>query len=133
MGQVAIDDVFGWDASSPKGPTTSVYSTMRVTADPAAFEQAAAEHADVIGRIMEIAKGQGLIAHRWFRGDGVVMAVDEWPDAESFHAFMDAAGAEIGPFMEAAGVTEPPDVTFWSQVAIDDVYGWGAEHPSRSA
>lgn len=125
-GPVAIDDAFGWDEESPQGPSTSVYSTMRVSADPAAFEEAAAGHADTIGRIMEIAKGKGLIAHRWFRGDGVVAAVDEWPDEESFHAFMDAAGAEIGPFMEAAGVTEPPEVTFWGRVAIHDTYGWGA-------
>lgn len=104
----------------------SVYVTMRVSGDPATFEQAAADHADVISRIMEVAKSNGLIGHRWFRGDGVVMAVDEWPDAESFQAFFDQAGPEIGPFMAAAGVVAPPDVTVWGRVAIDDVFGWGA-------
>jgi hypothetical protein len=104
----------------------SVYVTMRVTADPAAFEQATTDHADAIGRIMEIAKTNGLIGHRWFRGDGAVMAVDEWPDAESFQTFMAEADAEIGPVMGAAGVSSPPEVTVWDRVKIDDAFGWGA-------
>lgn len=104
----------------------SVYVTLRVQADPAAFEKAAAEHAETIVRINDVAKSKGLIAHRWFRGEGEVMAVDEWPDAESFQAFFDAAGPDIMPFMTAVGVTTPPEVTIWGQVAIDDVFGWGA-------
>ena len=104
----------------------SVYVTMRVTADPAAFEKAAGDHADAIRRIMEVAQSNGLIGHRWLRGESEVMAVDEWPDAASFQAFMGAAEAEIGPFMAAAGVSTPPDVTVWDHVAIDDVFGWGA-------
>lgn len=104
----------------------SVYVTLKVMADPAAFEKAAADQADAIGRVMAVAKSKGLIGHRWLRGDGVVMAVDEWPDAESFQAFFDEAGPDIGPFMAAAGVSEPPEVTVWGQVAIDDLFGWGA-------
>lgn len=104
----------------------SVYTAMKVTADPATFEKAAAEHSDVIDRIMAAARSNGIIGHRWFRGENEVMAVDEWPTAESFHAFMAAAEPEIGPFMAAAGVTLPPDVTVWGQVAIDDAFGWDA-------
>ncbi len=104
----------------------SVYVTMRVTVDPAAFAKAGADQADAIARIMETAKGNGLIAHRWFGGEDSVMAVDEWPKAEDFQAFMGAAEAEIGPLMAAAGVTGPPEVTVWSKVDIDDTYGWGA-------
>lgn len=104
----------------------SVYVTMRLNADLAAFERAAADHAEAIGRIMEVAKSKGLIAHRWFGTDGAVMAVDEWPDAESFQAFFDAGGADIGPFMQAAGVAGAPEVTVWRPVDIDDVVGWGA-------
>jgi hypothetical protein len=102
----------------------SVYVTLRVSVDPAAFEQAA--DPETIGRIMEIAKSNGLIAHRWLGGDGVAMAVDEWPDADSFQTFFESAGSEIGPLMEAAGVTSPPEVTVWSKVEIGDTYGWGA-------
>lgn len=104
----------------------TVYVTLKVTTDPSAFEAAAVEHADAIGRIMEVAKANGLIGHRWLRGEGVVMAIDEWPDAASFQAFMTGAEPEIGPFMAAAGVTSPPEATVWGLVAIDDVFGWGA-------
>ena len=76
----------------------SVYVTMRVSVDPARFEGQAAAHAEAIGRIMKVAKSKGLIAHRWFGSEGEVMAVDEWPDAESFQAFFDAAQSDIGPF-----------------------------------
>jgi hypothetical protein len=104
----------------------SVYVTLRVSVDPAAFEAAAAKHADAIGRIMGIAKSNGLIGHRWLRGEHEVMAVDEWPDAESFQAFFAAGESDIGPLMADAGVTSPPEVTIWGHVAIDDVFGWGA-------
>ena len=104
----------------------SVYVTLKVTVDPSSFEKAAAERADAIGRILEIAKSNGLIGHRWLRGDGVILAVDEWPTAESFQTFFDTAGPEIGPLMEAAGATAPPEVTVWGHVEIDDAVGWGA-------
>jgi hypothetical protein len=103
----------------------SVYVTMKLNADLAAFEKAAADHAEAIARIMEVAKSKGLVAHRWFGTDGTVMAVDEWPDGESFQAFFDAAGEDIGPFMADVGASAPPEITVWQKVAIDDVYGWG--------
>jgi hypothetical protein len=102
----------------------SVYVTLKVSVDPAAFE--AAVDPAVIEGIMQVAKSNGLIAHRWFRGEDCVMAVDEWPAAENFQAFFAAAGPRIGPFMAAAGVTEPPEVTVWGAVAIGDTFGWGA-------
>jgi hypothetical protein len=103
----------------------SVIATVRFSGDPASFEQQAAEHADAIGRIMDVAKRHGLIAHRWYGTNGQYMAVDEWPDADSFNAFFNEAQPEIGPVMQAAGVTSPPDVTFWRTLDIDDAVGWG--------
>ncbi|MGQ0467807.1 MAG: hypothetical protein ACT4QG_21120 [Sporichthyaceae bacterium] len=38
----------------------SVYVTLRVTVDPAAFEEQARAHADATGRIMAVAKAHGL-------------------------------------------------------------------------
>jgi hypothetical protein len=32
----------------------------------------------------------------------------------------------LGPVMDAAGVTSPPDVTFWRTLDTDDALGWGA-------
>jgi hypothetical protein len=104
----------------------SVIVMLRMSGDPATFEQQVAAQADAIGRIMETAKRHGLIAHRWYGADGQFMAVDEWPDADSFHAFFNEAQAEIGPLMQAAGVSSPPDVTFWRTLDIGDAVGWGA-------
>ena len=104
----------------------SVIVTLRVSGDPAAFEGQVAAHADAIGRIMDVAKRHGLIAHRWYGGDGEFMAVDEWPDAESFQKFFDEAQPDIGPVMQAAGVTSPPNSTFWRTLDTNDAVGWGA-------
>ena len=102
----------------------SVIVTIRVSGDPTAFEAQVAGQAEAIGRIMEVAKSHGLIAHRWYGGDGEFMAVDEWPDAESFHAFFEEAQPDIGPLMQAAGVTAPPSVTSWRTLETSDAFGW---------
>ena len=104
----------------------SVIVTLRVTGDPGSFEEQAAAQADTIARIMEVAKSHGLIAHRWYGGDGEFMVIDEWPDGGSFHSFFEAAAAEIGPFMEAVGVVSQPEVKVWRKLEIGDDYGWGA-------
>jgi hypothetical protein len=54
------------------------------------------------------------------------MAIDEWPDAESFQAFMQEAQADIGPIMEAAGVTSEPSVGVWRKLETNDEFGWDA-------
>jgi heme-degrading monooxygenase HmoA len=104
----------------------SVIMTMRVSGDPARFEETVAAKAEAIGRIMDVAKRNGLIAHRWYGSDGEYMAVDEWPDEESFQAFMEQAQPDIGPVMEAAGVTSQPSVTFWRTLDTGAAVGWGA-------
>lgn len=102
----------------------SVIVTVRVSGDPAVFEEQVAAQAEAIGRILDVAKSHGLIAHRWYGADGEFMAVDEWPDAESFQAFFEEAQPDIGPLMQAAGVTSPPDVTFWRTLETNDAVGW---------
>jgi len=103
-----------------------VIVTLRVSGDPAAFEEQAAAQADAIGRIMEVAKRHGLIAHRWYGADGEYMAVDEWPDGESFQAFFAEMGSQIEPLMREVGVTEMPQPTFWRKLESHDEVGWGA-------
>ena len=104
----------------------SVIVMLRVSGDSAAFEQYAAANAAAIDRIMAVAKSNGLIAHRWFGRDGEFLALDEWPDAESFQAFFEQAQADVGPVMQAAGVSSPPEATVWRSLDIDDVVGWGS-------
>ena len=76
---------------------------------------------------MDVAKRHGLIAHRWYGADGQFMAIDEWPDADSFNAFFNEAQPDIGPVLQAAGVTSPPDVTFWRTLDTGDAVGWGPD------
>ena len=104
----------------------SVIVTVRIEGDPAKFEESARKNQDAIDRVIEVAKKNGLVAHRWYGADGVFMAVDEWPDGESFDAFFNSeeAAPDIGTIMQAAGVSAPPEATVWRKLEVDDEYGW---------
>jgi len=105
----------------------SVIVTLRFKADSAKLEAYAASNPDVFATVIEKAQGHGLIAHRFYSDNsGGLMVLDEWPDAESFQAFFGETQAEIGPMMGAAGVTEPPEISFWSEMDMPDRVGWGA-------
>ena len=103
----------------------SVIVTIRLSGDPATFEKQVAAHRDEIGRIVDVAKRHGIVAHRWYGAEGEFMAVDEWPDADSFQAFFEEAQADIAPLMEATGIASEPDVTFWRTLDTNDAIGWG--------
>ena len=65
-----------------------VLMTMVFKGDAAALEQYAADNTDAMRGIVDHAVEHGLIAHRFYAsGDGQLMIVDEWPDAESFQHF----------------------------------------------
>jgi heme-degrading monooxygenase HmoA len=105
----------------------SVIMTMKLQGDPTKMEQVAKDDADRLARLIAASKEHGVIAHRFYGSDdGQIMVIDEWPDAESFQAFFDASEAEIGPVMEAAGVTSEPEITFWRKLETGDEIGWGA-------
>ena len=105
----------------------SVIMTLRASADPKRFEQYAAEHQDDLQGILSAAKDAGVIAHRFYGSDdGEIMVVDEWPDAESFQAFFQAAAGEIQPMMAEGGVTSEPEVKFWRKLETGDDVGWDA-------
>ena len=48
----------------------------------------------------------------------------QWPDADSFNAFFNEAQPDIGPVMQAAGVTSPPEATFRRTLDAGDAVGW---------
>jgi hypothetical protein len=104
----------------------SVIMTLRVNGDPKEFERYAQEHPEEMQGLVERAKSRGLIAHRFYGSEGEVLVVDEWPDAESFQQFFDESGPEIGPMMQAAGVTSEPEITFWHKLDTKDEVGWNA-------
>ena len=55
-----------------------------------------------------------------------MMVLDEWPDRQSFESFFREQESEIGPMMEAAGVTSQPEPICWQELATHDAFGWGA-------
>ena len=105
----------------------SVIMTMRAKGDADALERIAAESPETLQTILDRAKAEGLIAHRFYRSDGgEIMVCDEWPDPGSFQRFFEAAQGEIGPMMAAAGITAEPEVVFWHAMNMNDEVGWGA-------
>ena len=104
----------------------SVIMTLVLDGDPSAMERYAAANADQLSAIRDHAVEHGLIAHRFYGGDGKIMVVDEWPDAESFQSFFAHMEGEIGPMMQEVGVTSEPHPSFWRKLETGDDYGWGA-------
>lgn len=99
----------------------SVMMALRIEVDPVRFEQATKENADQLMAIIEQAKQRGLIHHEFYAGDSAVMAVDEWPDEQSFLGFFEAAGPQIGDLMsKAGGVSSQPQPTFWRPLDTPD-------------
>ncbi len=103
----------------------SVLMTLRVRGDVAELERRAAADPAAMKAIADRAKEHGLIAHRFYGSeDGQIMVVDEWPDADSFQRFYESARAEIEPMLQAVGVTDEPEVTFWRVLDTRDAVGW---------
>ena len=100
-----------------------VLVTLRAKANAEVLEERAGANPDGMQGILAKAVPHGLITHRFYANDaGEVLVVDEWETAEGFQAFFKEAEAEIGPMMAAAGMTAPPEVTFWRKLDSHDDY-----------
>lgn len=98
----------------------SVMMAMRLTADPARFEEVAREKGEELTSIAARAKEMGAIHHLFMAGDREVIVADEWDSEESFHAFFEAEGERIGALMAAAGVSNEPQPTFTRAIDTPD-------------
>jgi hypothetical protein len=104
----------------------SVMMVLRMNGDPKRLEDIAASDPERIRLIAERGKGHGLIAHRFYGSGNEIIAVDEWPDEQSFHNFFQEMQGEIGPLMQDAGVQGQPTPEFWHKLETHDEVGWGA-------
>jgi heme-degrading monooxygenase HmoA len=104
----------------------SVIMTLWAQGDPDQFESAAQQNSDRLQEIVEAAKSNGLIAHRFYGTEGQIMVVDEWPDEQSFRSFFDSHQDKIQPLMQEGGVTSEPQIRFWRKLETGDDVGWGA-------
>jgi heme-degrading monooxygenase HmoA len=100
----------------------SVLMMLRVSGDAKKLEAFAAANSAALQATAERAKQHGVTRHRFYGNDSEVIVVDEWPDEESFHAFFQASH-EIAGYMEAAGVTSEPVITFWRPLDTNDDIG----------
>jgi hypothetical protein len=93
---------------------------MRITVDPDRFMEVLGQRADTLRTISDRARSKGAIHHMFLAGDGEVLVADEWDSAESFQAFFEEMGAEIGGLMEEAGVSNQPQPVFWRPLDTPD-------------
>lgn len=85
----------------------SVLVIGHMTVDPANLVKLWADRKADFAAVAKEAKAQGAIHHRWGVGDGQVVIVDEWRDAQSFQKFFESQ-TTIPELMQAAGVQGPP-------------------------
>jgi hypothetical protein len=97
----------------------SVLMTLRVAGDEKSIE---ATDPAVLQTIIDRAQSMGCTRHRFYGNGTEVLVVDEWPDEETFQKFFEAS-PEIKDLMDNAGVTTPPEITFWRHLDVKDDIG----------
>src|SRR5947207_932508 len=101
----------------------SVLMTLHFDGDKAALQRAVEENRDEFLGIAERAKQHGAIHHKFYAGQGEIVAVDEWETPEAFQAFFDAEGDRIGKVMGAAGISGPSGPpTFHETLDLGDAF-----------
>jgi quinol monooxygenase YgiN len=100
----------------------SVLVTMRIHGDASRLEGVAEHDHDAFAAVSRRGESLGAIFHRFYAKDGEILVIDEWPDEESFHRFFDST-PEIPKFMAEAGVSSPPEVSFWHRLDLGDEIG----------
>jgi hypothetical protein len=99
----------------------SVFVILRVSGDPNAFEQYANANADVIQRVSAEGKAAGATRHAFAAGEGEILVIDEWPDAESFQRFFESQ-PEIPRIMQEGGAQGAPQISFYRKLDTPDAF-----------
>ena len=99
----------------------SVFMIMRMPGDPDGFEQYSNANAEMVHRIAAEAKAAGATRHAFAGGDGEVLVIDEWPNAEAFQRFFDSQ-TEIPKFMQEAGVQGSPEISVYRKLDTPDTF-----------
>jgi len=100
----------------------SVLITVKVAGDTDTFRAALSDRAEEFKTISERAKGVGAVHHRFGIGDGFVLVVDEWEQAEEFEKFFTDPALQqfIG---EIGGDTSaPPEITVTEAISSPDEF-----------
>ena len=97
----------------------SVIVIARLKVDPAKFEDLVARRGDELKPISQKGKAAGAIHHQFVAGDGEVLIIDEWDEAEHFGAFF-GGQPEIADLMGDGGVEGPPEVSIYRVIDTSD-------------
>ena len=100
----------------------SVLMTLRVKGDMTQLEALAEKDPTVFPTVSGKGKEMGATYHRFYATDTEILVIDAWPDEATFQKFFDST-PEIGEVMAKAGVTTPPEITFWREVDLGDGIG----------
>ena len=93
----------------------------RMTVDPAAVDKLFSERKDDFIAVHDAAVEAGARHHEFLSdGDGVLI-LDEWDTAEHFQQFF-ANQPKIGELMASAGVTAPPQFSFYEIMDSPDKF-----------
>ena len=90
----------------------SVMVGLRMDVDPERFMEVVAQNEEQFKSISGRGREKGALHHMFLAGDGHVVVADEWDSAESFQAFWEESGDQIGPLMAQAGVANEPKPVF---------------------
>ncbi len=98
----------------------SVLITITFAVDAETLQKVVLENAATMNAISEDGRRHGALRHQFVRDpDGSAVAVDEWPDVESFERFF-GGQQDIREIMTKAGVTEPPEVRVYPVLPTSD-------------
>jgi hypothetical protein len=109
------------DAASTQEVDVSVFMVLRVQGDPDALERYTNANADMVNRIAEAGRATGALHHAFAGGDGEILVIDEWPDAESFQRFFDSQ-PDIPRMMADVGVQSAPQISFYRKLDTPDAF-----------
>jgi hypothetical protein len=107
--------------SEPREVAVSVFMILRVKGDPDALEQYANANADLMRSIADAGKAAGATRHAFAAGDGEVLVIDEWSDAESFQRFFESQ-KDIPRVMQAAGAEGAPQIAIYRKLSTPDEF-----------
>jgi hypothetical protein len=94
----------------------SVTVTIRFpVADVAKATEGLHANAEFLEQISESTKGAGLLHHRFVAGDGELMVIDQWDNAEQFQSFFDG-NPQVAEVMGSIGMTGPPTVSVYEDI-----------------
>jgi heme-degrading monooxygenase HmoA len=101
----------------------SVMMGLRISVDPARFEEVVKGNPDRVIGFAERAKEYGAISHRFYASEAgdEILVVDQWPSAEAFQQFF-ASSPDIGEMMAEAGMTSQPTPVFWRELDTPDKF-----------